>query len=141
MKVAREPKQNRTKIGSSKVFPEEADREIMSIVKLLAAQTAKEKAETAQKEADKAISAKEEEAAQGGGGREAAARRRAARGRQRREGEAAPQDGDARGRGALQRRGKASAPRRLPGPMTGASRGVSTVLRGNGDDHLTHRRL
>ena len=51
---------------------------------------------------------KEEAAAQ------AAARRRAARGRQRREGEAAPQDGDARGRGALQRRGKAPAPRRLP---------------------------
>ena len=50
------------------------------------------------------------------------ARRRAARGRQRREGEAAPQDGDARGRGALQRRREAPAPGRLPGPMTGASR-------------------
>ena len=39
MKVTRDPKQNRTKIGSSKVFPEAADREIMSIVKLLAAQS------------------------------------------------------------------------------------------------------
>ena len=39
MKVARDPKQNRTKIGNSKVFPEAADREIMSIVKLLAAQS------------------------------------------------------------------------------------------------------
>ena len=39
MKVTRDPKQNRTKIGNSKVFPEAADREIMSIVKLLAAQS------------------------------------------------------------------------------------------------------
>ena len=39
MKVARDPKQNRTKIGNNKVFPEAADREIMSIVKLLAAQS------------------------------------------------------------------------------------------------------
>ena len=39
MKVAREPKQNRTKIGANKVFPEDADRQIMAIVKLLAAQS------------------------------------------------------------------------------------------------------
>ena len=39
MKVAREPKQNRTKIGDSKVFPEDADRQIMAIVKRLASQS------------------------------------------------------------------------------------------------------
>ena len=39
MKVAREPKQSRTKIGANKVFPEAADREIMAIVKLLATQS------------------------------------------------------------------------------------------------------
>jgi hypothetical protein len=39
MKVAREPKQNRTKIGSNQIFPEDADRQIMAIVKLLASQS------------------------------------------------------------------------------------------------------
>ena len=39
MKVAREPKQNRTKIGDNKVFPEDADRQIMAIVKRLASQS------------------------------------------------------------------------------------------------------
>ena len=39
MKVAREPKQNRTKIGTNKIFPEDADRQIMAIVKLLASQS------------------------------------------------------------------------------------------------------
>ena len=39
MKIAREPKQNRTKIGSKKVFPEDADRQIMAIGKLLATQS------------------------------------------------------------------------------------------------------
>ena len=39
MKVAREPKQNRTKIGNDKVYPEPADRNIMAIVKVLASQS------------------------------------------------------------------------------------------------------
>jgi len=39
MKVAREPKQNRTKIGGNKVFPEDADRQIMAIAKRLASQS------------------------------------------------------------------------------------------------------
>ena len=39
MKTARDPKQKRTKIGNNEVFPEAADRQIMAIVRLLAAQS------------------------------------------------------------------------------------------------------
>ena len=39
MKIARDPKQKRTKIGNNEVFPEAADRQIMAIVRLLAAQS------------------------------------------------------------------------------------------------------
>ena len=39
MKIARDKKQNRTTIGADSVYPEEADRNIMAIVKLLASQS------------------------------------------------------------------------------------------------------
>ena len=39
MKLARDAKQNRTTIGGLEVFPEEADRNIMAIARLLASQS------------------------------------------------------------------------------------------------------
>ena len=39
MKITRDKKQNRTTIGADSVYPEEADRNIMAIVKLLASQS------------------------------------------------------------------------------------------------------
>ena len=38
-KLRESQKQNRTKIGTNKIFPEDADRQIMAIVKLLASQS------------------------------------------------------------------------------------------------------